>query len=330
MKMFHIGIVGAGRISHDIHIPVLLHMPNVSIEWVTDINKERVKKVALAYGLKAIELRHPSNLPNCDVALLAIPVGVRADYYQAFAQKGVAVFAEKPFALTLEDHKRFLEMFPPYSIGCGYMRRMYGSSRLLKQIISEGWFGEPIAIRISEGGRTTATGVDKSYIDELNVSGGGVLMELGCHTLDLAFFITNATGFEILEQSLIMDGQIDRKVDAKFHLFRGFEYNKCLLDYCVSWLDRQKNTIEVEFPNILLVASLKPDISVKIQRINKARKSAEMYFPNLKVKTSNQAFFMEWSEFFDGLENKKPSAVAADKAALTTDAIDQLYRNVRK
>ncbi len=327
MKIYRIGIVGTGTIAEQVHIPVLLNIPNVSIEWITDISKERAQKVASAYRLRAVEFRSPDNLPECDVALLAIPVRVRADYYQAFAKRDVAVFAEKPFALTFEDHKRFQAMFPPYGIGCGYMRRMYGTNRLLKEIISEGWFGEPVAIRISEGERTTATGADRPYMDNPRLSGGGILMELGCHTLDTAFFITNATGFEILEKNIIMDGQIDRKIEAKLHILYGVECRKCLLDYCVSWLDRQKNTIEVEFPSVLLVASISPSKYVKVQRIGGTGKSAEMYLSNLNVETSYQAFFMEWFEFLGGLERKTPSVIAADKAALTTSVIDQLYKN---
>jgi predicted dehydrogenase len=206
---------------------------------------------------------------------------------------------------------------------------MYGTNRLLKKIISENWFGEPVAIRIFQGGRTTTTGVDNPYIDNPRVSGGGVLGELGCHALDTAFFITNATGFEILETKIIMDGQIDRKIEAKLHIMRGPEYRKCLLDYCVSWLDRQSNTIEVEFPTVLLTASLSPGKSVKIKKIGGKGKSAEMHLSDISAETAYQAFFMEWSEFLEGLEHKTPSILSADHVALTSSVVDQLYQNAR-
>src|SRR5205807_335883 len=116
-----VGVVGAGTIAREVHLPVLSAMPKVRIAWVADRDDVRARALARAFRLPAVSLPPcPSELPPCQAVLLAIPVGARGGYYQALAARGTAVFAEKPFALTATDHQQFLSLFPPHAIACGY------------------------------------------------------------------------------------------------------------------------------------------------------------------------------------------------------------------
>src|SRR5437588_664762 len=99
----------------------------------------RIDEQAPAYGVPSATLTSdPATLPDCDALLLATPVGVRTGYYEAFAKKGVAVLAEKPFSTSSAEHARLMRLFPSHRIGCGYIRRMYRTVALLRQVIAEG------------------------------------------------------------------------------------------------------------------------------------------------------------------------------------------------
>src|SRR5439155_1742304 len=113
--VFSVGIVGAGLITRQAHLPVLRNMPNVRIAWITDANDGAARAVARAFGLLQIVLPSgPAELPDCDVVLLAIPVGARQPYFEALARRRIAVFSEKPFALSYPQHKSIAELFPPH------------------------------------------------------------------------------------------------------------------------------------------------------------------------------------------------------------------------
>ena len=108
MPKIKVGVIGAGGISSAIHLPLLSCIDNVNIEFIADtINPEILAKT---YNTKSIKINDVSSLPNCDVALLAIPVGAKEEYIREFSKRNIYIFTEKPFAIDLETHKNFLKL----------------------------------------------------------------------------------------------------------------------------------------------------------------------------------------------------------------------------
>ena len=90
-------------------------------------------------------------------------------------------------------------------IGCGLMRRAYDSTAIVRRVLTGGWLGPLTRIVVREGGRFTGSGTDRSYFDDER-AGGGILLELGCHALDLAIHLTGATRHTVVRQRLLFDG----------------------------------------------------------------------------------------------------------------------------
>jgi len=328
MQTLSVGVVGAGDIAHKVHLPVLLSMPHVHVQWIHDANVARGRSVAAAHGLKAVDARSPQDLPACDIALLAIPVGARAAYHQAFAKRGTGVLAEKPFAASVNDHRALTDMYPPHSLGCGYMRRFYSSTQILRQLVRSAPFGPLRRIVISEGNRTTASRVDRSYIDDPRLSSsGGILSELGCHSLDVALYVTGARGYEVRSCALDLDGAIDRKVTAHFRLTDSGHLPEAGIDvdYCVSWLDRQENRIVLEFEHSFVWTEISPNSDVRMGKIAEASTAMTLIPAARGAVTANQAFYLQWQAFIDGFRAKTESEVSAHSALLSTSVVEALY-----
>jgi len=328
VKNLSVGVIGAGDIARKVHLPVLLSIPNVQVKWIFDTSVERARSVANAYGLAAIEPCNYSDLPTSDVSLIAIPVGVRDAYYDVFASRGTAVFAEKPFAVSAGEHRRLMTRFETFRLACGYMRRFYASTRLLQEIVRTRPFGKLLGMTISEGNRSTGSRVDRSYLDDSTQSAsGGILSELGCHSLDLALFITGARAYETHACEFVFDGSVDRKITAAIRLTdsRYLPAAGVLLEYCVSWLDRQTNLIDLEFENCHVWAELSPNGEVRMG--NPARLSeGTLLVPAARgAKTVNQAFFMQWQSFFHGIRSETESEISARSALLGSALIEDLY-----
>lgn len=333
MTRFLVGIVGTGVIAQNAHLPVLLSMPNVRVAWLADADSERGRLVGEANGVPHIQLPDsPAELPECDVVLLAIPLAPRQRYYEQLSARGTAVLAEKPFAINSRDHRMFQRLFPPHKIACGYQRRMYSSSRLLRRIVKEAWFGPLRRIHIREGGRTTKTGVDQSYQDLSVRDGGGILINLGCHALDLACFISGAKGFELLSHEVEYDGHTDRKAQGEVALLdlHGTG-NKCKFRFCLSWIDIQPNTLELEFDHCTLVCPISPDGTIAVRSSSQAPSSARLEAVDRDgAVTINQAVFLEWREFLQGLEAGRPSMMTAATSEMTARLIDEVLDVDRK
>jgi len=301
----------------------------VRLAWIADNSGERARSVGAAYSIPAVVTQSAENLPECDVVLLAIPVGARAFYWDTLARRGIAVLAEKPFAATSAEHLHVIELFSPHSIGCGYMRRFYSSTVLLRQVVQGGWFGPLRSIRIVEGDRSTRTGTDRSYLDDPRLSGGGVLSDMRCHDADLALYLAGAEAFEVESCNLVLDGCIDRKASARIRLkgSPALAREGAGLDLCVSWLDRQENVVELQFERTSLWAELDPGAPVLLGDPARPFEAVSIApAAPAGALTSYQAFHLEWQAFLSGLEAGRASEVSAGSAVLTTALVEQLYK----
>jgi predicted dehydrogenase len=204
------------------------------------------------------------------------------------------------------------------------MRRTYASSLLARRILREGWLGPPRRIRVSEGGRTTKTGVDASHFDPPAGPAGGVLLDLGCHALDLAFDLTGARGHRVLRQDMVLDGKMDRHAEGEVALDLGGE-TTLPLHYTFSWLDRQEDVLEIEFSTARLRLSARPERPPALLGLGRDAKEVHLAGQEGGATTSNQAFYLEWRWVLDGIRSGAPSPLAAASCLPVTALLEDLY-----
>ena len=110
-REYRIGVIGTGNIARLVHLPVLTSMPDVRVAWVADVNAASAASVARAFKLRSIALPLSAGAESdCDVVLIASPVGTRLPYLEHLARRGIAAFVEKPFARTVEEHRAFASL----------------------------------------------------------------------------------------------------------------------------------------------------------------------------------------------------------------------------
>jgi predicted dehydrogenase len=328
MNTLSVGIVGAGIIAREAHLPVLRCMPDIRVAWICDVSNHRAKMLANANGLAAVDCGSPDKLPPCDLALLAIPVGARAEYLRCFAARGISVLAEKPFALSAEEHEHLIGEFEPYGLACGYMRRFYASTQLLKRLIGKRTLGSLKAIRISEGARSTGSRVDTSYLDDpRQCASGGILSELGCHSLDVALHVTGASNCEIDQAEFVFDSRTDRRITARLRLLDSPSLSKsgATLEYCVSWLDQQLNMMIFEFDSCCVWMGIKPDATIYLGGSFADQDAVALVPASGAATTVHQAFYLQWRAFIDGVRANSASEISAASALLSTRVIERLY-----
>jgi predicted dehydrogenase len=323
-----IGVIGTGQIARQVHLPVLTSMPGVRVEWVADANPASSAAVARAFGLRSIALPLSAGAESdCDAALIASPVGTRGPYLEHLAARGIAAFVEKPFARTVAEYHAFASLFPANRIGCGFMRRTYDSTLTLRRILGGEWLGSLRRVVVREGGRIRGSGTDRSNFDDGRL-GGGVLLELGCHALDLVMHLTGATSHRIVGQRFLFDGSPDRVAEGEVLLTRaGADAAPLPLEFRFSWIDDVDCATEFHFEGSRLLVANHPDSVVRIA----GRSSGEVRIEpgGLGATTWSQAFYLEWRDFLDGLAGGRPSSFSAESALPITTLIADLYRQGR-
>jgi len=324
-RVLSVGIVGAGEIVSRIHLPVLSACDGIRIAYIADKNPEAAQSVAGSYKIAPLTAADDlAMLPQTDVVLLAVPVTARLPYYELFAKRGTSVLAEKPLAVGACEAEHICGLYPEYSLACGFQRRSYASVVMARLLVAGNWFGPLRSISISEGGLTTKTGADFRFYDDATSGGGGVLMDLGCHSLDVAIYISNATEAIPVEQRFVFDGGVDREIDA--HLTLRTVQGSCEVDYFVTWLRPTKNTIELRFENCTIELPCRPSPDIKIHGGQNGRDVASLVMKHAGAATIYQAFYMEWMAFFDGVRNCQASKFNARSCLPTIRAVEALYK----
>jgi predicted dehydrogenase len=323
-RVLSVGIVGAGEIVSRIHLPVLSACEGIRIAYVADKNPEAAQSVAGSYKIAPIIVADDlERLPQTDVVLLAVPVTARLPYYDLFANRGTCVLAEKPLATGAAEGESICRLYPEYSLACGFQRRSYASVVLARMLVSENWFGPLRSISISEGALTTKTGADSRFYDDASSGGGGVLMDLGCHSLDMAIYISDATEAIPVEQRFVFDGGVDREIEARLTLCTA--HGSCELDYLVTWLRPAKDAIELRFENCTVVLSCRPAQHLEIRSSQNGHLAPSLTMKHAGATTVYQAFYLEWMAFLDGVRSRRASKFNAHSCLPTIRAVEALY-----
>lgn len=334
MSNIEVGIIGAGNITKNVHLPVLRCFKEVHIAWAADSDPKQVYELCQSYNVnrQIILSKNGIKLPHCDVVLLATPVHARLEYLEYLAAQKVAIFTEKPFALSESEHKHYLHVCAGTSVACGFMRRTYASVQALKRIIKEGWFGKLCEIQYCEGGRVSRSSSSSKTLDMSYRLGGGVLRDLGCHGIDTLLYITEAKNFEIENSNIEWDSDTDRMVSSMFSVSGGVgsAQDDALVRFTVSWLTPQSNTILLIFEKAMIRAYISPEKSLEIYSSLSGGHWIPLSIDVSGAKTTYQAFYLEWKDVLESVTKGSKGQFAASSSLRTTRLVDAIYSWGRK
>ncbi|MBS1819490.1 MAG: NAD-dependent epimerase/dehydratase family protein [Acidobacteria bacterium] len=190
-----IAVVGCGAVTKASLLPVLAGHDGFSIAALVDRDERRARELAEAYGIARV-LTDAGQLTRAEVdgLVLATPPAHHAPGTLDAAAKGLHVFVEKPLAMNAADARAMVEATDRAGVvlAVGLYRRFLPSVQLLRELIARGDFGRVISVDAEEGG---PYGWQLATLDVLTreKGGGGTLIDLGTHVIDVVLFALNAT-----------------------------------------------------------------------------------------------------------------------------------------
>ena len=316
MSNIKIGIIGAGGISSTVHLPLLSCIDGVTIEFLADTRDPTA--LAESYNTKPIQINDISSLPECDIALLAIPVGVKEEYVKEFSKRDCYIFTEKPFALNLETHHSFLNLTD--KITCNYMRIYYNTTRQIKDILSCNLLGPIKEMTITEGGIIGKTGRGKnSYQSDPKLSGGGFLAESACHTfsqLDFLFDdITLNDANVIWEDDFDVESNVILNVNDK---------NSFTINYTGTMIKHVESLTTIFFENNKLQFNhLDPEATFTLSPLN-TNSQLTINQQNYFASNFAQAYYLKWKDFLSKISKSEKLDTNKETSILTTKLINDI------
>lgn len=329
-----IGIIGAGKIVEDAHLPTLLNIPDVEVRWICDLSASRAALLSSMYGVPAISLPAvEAGLREIDVCLLAVPVGARRAHMEACARAGVAVYAEKPFARDIAEHREYAGLFPPHRVGVGFQRRFYQSTFGVRTVIQSGVLGPLRAVDFAYGAYSLKTGGSASYLVDSSLSGGGMIIESAIHGLDQILFATGADSVTVASaRSVVLGGSdFDTITDATIDVGGSEIPVRCE----ITRLRNVNSGTDFHFDH----ATVRQGPSAEADLVMSGRNAdpTERFTllprvpgPQRGARTVAEALLLVWEEFLTGLRDERVNAASAMTSELTTMWVDQIHARLAK
>ncbi len=193
---FQIGIIGCGGIANQKHFPALTSLKNYcDLVAFCDIIPERAEKAAREFGIPdakvTTDYRELLRDGTIDEVHVLTPNKSHSEITVAALEAGKHVMCEKPMAINSIEAKKMLDAAKRSGkkLTIGYQNRFRRDSQYLHSICKKGELGEIYmakahAIR-RKGVPTWGVFMDKDK------QGGGPLIDIGTHALDLTLWCMN-------------------------------------------------------------------------------------------------------------------------------------------
>ncbi|GAA3409185.1 Gfo/Idh/MocA family protein [Paenibacillus hodogayensis] len=192
MEKLRIAVVGTGNIFRSVHLPAWLANPEVEIVAVCDAYRAGAQKIADDYGIKDVyeDYREVIARDDVDIVNVCTPNLYHSEVSIAALKAGKHVFCEKPDAINPEEAYKMAQAAKESGKVLMVMRnnRYRPVSTFLKKYVEQGHMGDVYTGRCGWLRRRGIPGKG-GWFTTKELSGGGPLIDLGVHMIDLSLWI---------------------------------------------------------------------------------------------------------------------------------------------
>lgn len=186
-----IGVIGAGAIGK-IHADHFARIPGVEIAAITDASRELAQNAAAEKNIATVHDSAEALLGDRDID--AVVIGVPNKWHAPLAIAAIEadkhILLEKPMALHVADAKEIVRAQRDHRKVCmiGHQMRFAWWAQAARERVAAGDLG---AIYLAKCGWCRRKGIPGwgSWFTQKAVSGGGPLIDIGVHMLDLTLWL---------------------------------------------------------------------------------------------------------------------------------------------
>lgn len=197
------GIIGCGGIADRRTIPGLMLADNAECAAVMDKNAEVAAKVAEKYGVTRVytEVSELLGQEDIDAVYIATPVFCHKEQAFLAADAKKHILLEKPMGLTVDEALEIKEYCAKKNVklGVGFMMRFHDGHERIRELIMSKAIGEVVSAYAKFN--CTSPVSEVKWRQTKAFSGGGTMMDMGIHCIDLLQYVTNMNAKEIIGMS---------------------------------------------------------------------------------------------------------------------------------
>ncbi|HUW30382.1 MAG TPA: Gfo/Idh/MocA family oxidoreductase [Planctomycetota bacterium] len=192
--LLKVGVVGLGMGRH--HAKVCAALPGVHLKAISDASPERLAEVARELNVKETYQDGHALIERggLDAVVIAVPNHLHADLTIRALRHGLHVLVEKPIASDVPDAEAMLRASREANrvLMVGFNQRFFPQHQAAWQYVRQGFLGEIYYAKtkwLRRGGVPWWYEAGGKGALSTEIAGGGPLIDLGVHKLDLALFL---------------------------------------------------------------------------------------------------------------------------------------------
>ena len=318
------GVIGAGGFADRRVIPQIKKAKGCELEgiMVRDIN--RAEKLAQKHGARKFYDSADSLLEDTDIDAVYIctPVYLHKELTIKAAESGKHILCEKPIALDVKEGKEMIEACDKYNVKLmiGFMMRFHPAHKKAKELINEGTLGDIVLANIQNF--LWYPPMEGHWRQKKELGGGGVLMDVGSHCIDLlSFLLGKVTGVVGVTKSIIFDYPVEDTSTVIMDFERG---SRGIVENSFA-IPHRENHLEIYGTrgSILISKSIGPfyEFSMKLITEKGEEKISLSY---------DDPYRQEFEEFAEAIEKDKPSPVSGQTGLENIKIIKASYLSWEK
>jgi myo-inositol 2-dehydrogenase / D-chiro-inositol 1-dehydrogenase len=184
MSELGVGLIGTGFVT-DLHAESFKRVPRARVLAVAGTSDEKAQRFAADHGIPdgVGDYRRLLERDDIDMVAIGVPNDLHREIVVAAAEAGKQVVIEKPLARTLADADAMIEACDSAGVKLMYAELICFAPKYVraKQLIEEGAFGRVFSVKHGE----QHFGPHSDWFWDGERSGGGVMMDMGCHGAEI-------------------------------------------------------------------------------------------------------------------------------------------------
>lgn len=192
MAKLRVGVIGVGGIGFGVHLPGYARLGEVEIVAVCDIDEKKLTRAATEYKVPNafVDFNEMLKMRDLDAVNVCVPNYLHAPISMAALRAGKHVLCEKPLAMNAAEAQAMVDEAEKHGklLMIGVCRRYEDQSEQLKRMVESGELGHVYAANIGYMRRRGVPFWGDWFMDKRR-AGGGPLIDIGVHILDLAWWL---------------------------------------------------------------------------------------------------------------------------------------------
>jgi len=207
-----IGVLGTGFINEAYHMPALKEIQGVEVAAIFGRTEAKTSEFAKKWGIEKQYFGESGLDAICrdkeiDVIDVGLPNYLHLDAVTCAAENNKALICEKPLGRNAGEGRRMLDAARRAGVTHCYAENQIFMPKALyvEKLVRSGAVGKITSIR----SREAHSGPHSSWFKTKELAGGGALLDMGCHTIELARHLIGKRPREVLGWIATLYHEID-------------------------------------------------------------------------------------------------------------------------